>query len=43
MRKGYKISVEKPEGRRSKKLLGRHKVRWEDNIKRTLEERGLAM
>jgi hypothetical protein len=31
----YRVLVEKPEGRR---LLGRLRRRWEDNIKRDLQE-----
>jgi hypothetical protein len=37
-RKGvYRILLGKPEGRR---LLGRHRRRWEDNIKMDLQEVG---
>jgi hypothetical protein len=37
MRNGYKILVEKPEGKRT---LGRPGCRWEDNIKIDLKEIG---
>jgi hypothetical protein len=37
MRNGYKILVRKPEGKRP---LGRHKHRWEDNIRIDLMEIG---
>jgi hypothetical protein len=37
MRNAYEISVEEPEG---KKPLGRHKGRWEDNIKLNPKEIG---
>jgi hypothetical protein len=33
----YRVLVGKPEGKRP---LGRHRRRWEDNIKRDLEEVG---
>jgi len=33
----YRVSVEKPEGKRS---LGRPRRRWEDNIKMDLQEVG---
>ena len=36
-RNAYRVLVEKPEG---KKLLGRPKHRWEDNIKMDLREVG---
>jgi hypothetical protein len=36
-RKAYKILVGKPEEQR---LLGRHRCRWEDNIKMDLKETG---
>jgi len=35
LRNAYKILVEKPEGKRE---LGRHKSRWEDNIRMDLRE-----
>jgi hypothetical protein len=35
MRNTYKILLEKPEGKR---LLGRHRHRWEDNIRMDLRE-----
>jgi hypothetical protein len=38
MRNVYRILVGKPEGKR---LLGKHKHRWEDNIKMDLRENGL--
>jgi hypothetical protein len=37
MRNAHKILVRKPEG---KKLLGRSKCRWEDNIRMVLREIG---
>jgi hypothetical protein len=37
MRNAYKILVEKPEG---KKPLGRHRRRWEENIKMEVKETG---
>jgi hypothetical protein len=37
MRNAYKILVGKPEG---KGTLGRHRRRWEDNIKMDLRETG---
>ena len=33
----YRVLVEKPEGR---KPLGRHRLKWEDNIKMNLQEVG---
>jgi len=36
MRNAYKILVQKPEGKR---LLGRPRCRWEDNIRMDLRER----
>jgi hypothetical protein len=36
-RGAYRILVGRPEGRRP---LGRHRRRWEDNIKRDLQEMG---
>jgi hypothetical protein len=33
MRNTYRVLVRKPEGRRP---LGRHRLRWEDNIKMNL-------
>jgi hypothetical protein len=38
MRNSYKILVGKPEG---KKPLGRHRRRWEDDIRMDLREIGL--
>jgi hypothetical protein len=35
MRCAYKVLMGKPEG---KKLLGRPRLRWEDNVKRDLQE-----
>jgi hypothetical protein len=35
MRNAFKILVEKPEG---KSLLGRHRRRWEDNIRMDLKK-----
>jgi hypothetical protein len=40
VRGAYNILVGKPEGRR---LLGRHRRRWEDNIKMILGKWGLGM
>jgi hypothetical protein len=37
MRNDYKFLVGKPEGKRT---LGRHRRRWEDNIRVNLRERG---
>jgi hypothetical protein len=37
MRNAYKILVRRPEGKRS---LGRHRHRWEDNIRMDLREIG---
>jgi hypothetical protein len=37
MKNAYKILVEKPEGKRP---LGRHRLRWDDNIRIDLEEIG---
>jgi hypothetical protein len=39
MRNVYKISVTKPEEKRS---LGRPRCRWEDNIKMDLREAGMV-
>jgi hypothetical protein len=39
MRNAYKILVGKPEGKR---LLGRPRHRWEDNIKMDFREMGLV-
>jgi hypothetical protein len=36
----YRFLVEKPEGKRS---LGRHRRRWEDNIKADLQEVGCGV
>jgi hypothetical protein len=36
----YRVLVGKPEGRRP---LGRHRHRWEDNIKRDLQEVGCGV
>jgi hypothetical protein len=40
MRNAYKILVAKPEGKRP---LGRHRHRWEDNIKMYLSEIGFVL
>jgi len=37
MRNAYKILVRKPEGKRP---LGRHRCKWEDNIRMDLREIG---
>jgi hypothetical protein len=39
-RGAYRILVGRPEGRRS---LGRHRRRWEDNIKMNLQKMGWGM
>jgi hypothetical protein len=38
MKNEYKIVVGKPEGKRS---LGRHRSKWEDNIKMDFKDKGL--
>ena len=39
-RGAYRVSVGKPEGKRP---IGRHRHRWEDNIKMDLQEMGFGV